>query len=372
MKAILVCDGLFPLHIGGMQKHSTLLARYLLRAGVELTLIHPHRDDEVQALFAEETRLPHLISVPWPDSLPFPGHYLWKNYRYSALVRAALQQSRHAAAPVYVQGFAGWKLITQPLDGFPVLLNFHGLEMFQLLQGRKNRLQAAMLRIPARKLLRRAQGVVSLGGKLADIIRLEAPNARVFTLPVGIEEAWCDTPFNKTAEDRNFLFVGRYEWRKGVELLQEVIPRALAISPEAHFRFIGDIPLQLQLKHQRVRYEGALRDEQVIRELYASADVLICPSWSEGMPTVIHEAMASGLAIIATDVGGVAEQVDETNGFLLQPGDAVALEAAILTCCRAMPEGLDALRRHSREKVRKFLWPRVAALSLEALQALKP
>lgn len=371
MKAILVCDGLFPLQIGGMQKHSTLLARYLLRAGVELTLVHPHRDTEVQPLFAEEPVKPKLIAVPWPASPPFPGHYLWKNYRYSARVRQALIDSGHPAAPVYVQGYSGWKLITDPIPGFPVLLNFHGLEMFQLLQGTRNRLQAAMLRQPARKLMRKAQGVVSLGGKLSGLIGLQAPEARIFTLPVGIEASWCDTPFRQTAARRNFLFVGRYEWRKGIALLHEVMPRVLAVSPEAHFRFIGDIPAQVQYKDARVRYEGPLRDEKVIRELYAAADVLVCPSWSEGMPTVIHEAMASGLAIIASDVGGVAEQVDESNGFLIKPGDAIALEAAILACCRSDAGHLDQLRWHSRGKVPQFFWPRVADLTLAALQSLQ-
>lgn len=371
MKVILVCDGLFPLQIGGMQKHSTMLVRYLLRAGVELTLVHPHRDDEVQPLFVEEVSQPRLIAVPWPSSLPFPGHYLWKNYRYSALVRDALMQSGHPPAPIYVQGFAGWKLISEPLTGFPVLLNFHGLEMFQRLQGSRNRLQAAMLRQPARTLMRKADGVVSLGGKLEDIIRTQAPSARIFTLPVGIEAAWCETPFRNSTDRRHFLFVGRYEWRKGIELLQEVIPRVLAISPEAHFRFIGDIPAHVQHRDPRVHYDGPLRDEKLIQTIYAASDVLLCPSWSEGMPTVIHEAMASGLAVVATDVGGVAEQVDESNGFLIQPGDSIGLEAAILASCRATGNNLDTLRRRSREKVSKFFWPRVAALTLEALQALK-
>jgi len=371
MKVILVCDGLFPLQIGGMQKHSTLLARYLLRAGAELTLVHPHRDEEVRPLFAEEVSQPTLIAVPWPSSPPFPGHYLWKNYRYSSLVREALLQSGHQPAPVYVQGFSGWKLISQPLPGFPVLLNFHGLEMFQRLQGSRNRLQAAMLKKPARRLMRQATAVVSLGGKLETIIRREAPAARIFTLPVGIEGVWCETPFRPCTTKRSFLFVGRYEWRKGIDLLQEVIPRVLEVSPEAHFRFIGDIPAQMQHRDPRVHYEGTLRDEQLIRTLYAASDVLLCPSWSEGMPTVIHEAMASGLAVVATDVGGVAEQVDDSNGFLIQPGDSIGLEAAILACCRATESSLDTLRLRSREKVSEFFWPRVAALTLEALQELK-
>ena len=372
MKVILVCDGLYPLQIGGMQKHSTLLARYLLRQGVELTLVHPHRNEEVQPLFAEEVAQPKLMAVQWPDSPLFPGHYLWNNYRYSAKVRKLLVDSRHAPATIYVQGFSGWKLISDPLPGFPVLLNLHGLEMFQVLHGRKNNMQATMLRKPARRLMRRAQGVVSLGGKLTNIISKEAPGVRIFTIPVGIEESWCETAYRRTGTKRNFLFVGRYEWRKGIELLYDVLPGILEASPKAHFRFIGEVPANLQIVHERVFYEGSLRDEALIREFYTMSDVLICPSWSEGMPTVIHEAMGSNLAVIASDVGGVSLQVDETNGFLVTPGDTTAIKAAILACCKVDVENLDLLRIRSRDKVRDFYWPKVAKLTIDALLSLKP
>jgi glycosyltransferase involved in cell wall biosynthesis len=70
-------------------------------------------------------------------------------------------------------------------------------------------------------------------------------------------------------------------------------------------------------------------------------------------------------------VGGVAEQVDDIIGFLIQPGDSIGLDAAILACCRATESSLDTLRLRSREKVSEFFWPRVAALTLEALQELK-
>ena len=45
----------------------------------------------------------------------------------------------------------------------------------------------------------------------------------------------------------------------------------------------------------------------------------MCPSYSEGMPNVIMEAMSRGLAIIATDVGAVSKLVDEENGWLINP-----------------------------------------------------
>ena len=52
--------------------------------------------------------------------------------------------------------------------------------------------------------------------------------------------------------------------------------------------------------------------------MYDSCDILLCPSYSEGMPNVILEAMSRGLAIIATNVGAIRLLVSEDNGVLLQ------------------------------------------------------
>ena len=61
-----------------------------------------------------------------------------------------------------------------------------------------------------------------------------------------------------------------------------------------------------------------------------NSDCLICPSYSEGMPTVILEAMASGCCIIASDVGAVRCIVDKNNGWLISPGNTYELRQSIL------------------------------------------
>ena len=61
-----------------------------------------------------------------------------------------------------------------------------------------------------------------------------------------------------------------------------------------------------------------------------NSDCLICPSYSEGMPTVILEAMASWCCIIASDVGAVRCIVDKNNGWLISPGNTYELRQSIL------------------------------------------
>lgn len=83
-------------------------------------------------------------------------------------------------------------------------------------------------------------------------------------------------------------------------------------------------------------------------ELYKSAAMLLLPSCQEGLPYVILEAMAAGLPVISTPVGGIPDVVVENvNGFLIQPGDYAALAQRILLLCgdRALREKMGKMNR---------------------------
>jgi glycosyltransferase involved in cell wall biosynthesis len=104
---------------------------------------------------------------------------------------------------------------------------------------------------------------------------------------------------------------------------------------------------------ENVRFLGVVRDRVRLDALFDEAELLIVPSFAEGMPTVVLEALAAGLPIIASDVGAVREAVIEgQTGFLLHPGDVEQLKRAIarglvlpeadysamLTACRGVYE----------------------------------
>lgn len=368
----LITDGLFPLSIGGMQKHSAKFAAYLAEAGAQVLLFHPHGDLRPEQVFTEQQQKAiRCIYVPWPSVPSFPGHYLLRNYQYSKAVDRIIRE--HKVDVVYVQGFSGWKSICSAKRTIPVVLNLHGMEMFQPLRGIRNRLNGLMLRIPARTLMLRADAVVSLGGKLSDIIRKEAPGRNIIELPVGIDDQWLEQiPEDKTTIERTILFVGRYEWRKGLDLLNQVIPEVLDAFPEQHrFSFIGDIPQEHRVHHPRVHYYGPLRNEEQIRAIYQNSDMLVCPSYSEGMPTVILEAMASGLPVLATHVGAVSLLVSNANGRLIEPGSAASLKEALSELLHSNKNQHHAMRQASLQKAAEFSWAKVARLSLQRLQEVK-
>jgi glycosyltransferase involved in cell wall biosynthesis len=80
----------------------------------------------------------------------------------------------------------------------------------------------------------------------------------------------------------------------------------------------------------QLHWHGVVQGLERIRKFYRNADVLVLPSYSEGMATVLLEAMQAGTPAIATDVGASREVViNEKTGWLIQPGSASLVVKAI-------------------------------------------
>jgi glycosyltransferase involved in cell wall biosynthesis len=138
----------------------------------------------------------------------------------------------------------------------------------------------------------------------------------------------------------DIVTVGGLRWEKGYEfalaavrvLADRGVPAALEMigatgagSEERRIRHtIADLGLG-----EQVRLEPALPSAEVAERL-RSSDVLLLPSLSEGVPNVVLEAMACGVAVVASDCGGVREAVcDGVQGLLVAPRDAVGLAGAL-------------------------------------------
>lgn len=136
-------------------------------------------------------------------------------------------------------------------------------------------------------------------------------------------------------EHVNFLFVGSIDSRKGIfdslAVLEEIEkPYILHVcggfgnaDNEAQFRVY-----QKKLG-EKVRFHGFVKGDEK-RELFRSADVLLLPSYGEGLPVVILEAFSAGCGVITTNVGAIPEIVCGENGAVICPGDGAALKTAIL------------------------------------------
>lgn len=128
-------------------------------------------------------------------------------------------------------------------------------------------------------------------------------------------------------------FVGRLAAVKGVPLLLEAFAATRPRHPEARLTIVGDGPERAALEAQAqtlgltgsVRFAGYL-DETAVAALLETSDMLVLPSFAEGLPVVLMEALASLIPVIATQVAGVSELVqDGISGFIVPPGDVETL-----------------------------------------------
>jgi len=116
--------------------------------------------------------------------------------------------------------------------------------------------------------------------------------------------------------DPTFLYVGRMAYQKGVDLLVEAIPAALAFNPHAKFVFVGDGDMRMGLEDRcralgishAVRFLGYISESEVI-DLYRACDAVCVPSRNEPFGIVILEAWSAGKPVIATQNGGPEELV---------------------------------------------------------------
>lgn len=169
------------------------------------------------------------------------------------------------------------------------------------------------------------------------------------------------------------LFVGRLVAAKGVTHLLQALAMEPLCSTTASLAIAGDGPLQGELAAEaerlgiadRVSFLGAL-DHSQLPEVYASADIFCAPSVElegesrEGLPTVLCEAAGSGLAAVASRVGGISEIVlDGETGLLVSAGDSEALSRAL--CQLAGDTARRAkMGQTARQKAGNFSWEKVS------------
>ncbi len=133
-----------------------------------------------------------------------------------------------------------------------------------------------------------------------------------------------------------FVCVARLEKQKNHAMLLEAFARGLAAEPRAHLLLVGEGGRRgdLELRVRELRLDGKIRflgQRSDVSEVLSAADVFVLASQNEGNPLALMEAMAAGLPVVATAVGGVPELlVDQRSGLLVRPGDCNGLAAAML------------------------------------------
>ena len=357
-RVLFLSDGLAPLVTGGMQQHSTMLVKHMAPLVKHMTLMYcgsingavPSEED-VLAEIGHPANV-KVIGVELVDRGFLPGHYLRASRKLSeGYLNAAGDLGVNDA--IYAQGLTGDAFLGKHPN---IMVNLHGIEMFQPGFSWRERLAKAILRPRFKRQINQAWRLVSLGGKLTYILLAQGVlQNRICVLPNGIESKWIlseseslERKVRRQGQPTRFVLVGRNEYRKGLHVLRSALD---LVRDPIELHMIGDWP-QWDAGIHTVLHHGFVREKAKVMSLLDACDVLLLPSLSEGMPTVILEALARGLDIIATDVGACSEMIDQKK--LIPPADTGKLS-------RAIQEGSAAGARYPLER---FVFEEIARNTL--------
>jgi glycogen(starch) synthase len=355
--------------IGGMQNHTAALTRCLDAHGHRQTVLTsrlagPRRTDRhgraavVHRTGVRTTRLRQLWAL-------------------AALPRALARPAAGVPAVDVVHAHQGEDLATLVLaraaarrHRCPLVVTVHCSVGHTLAGGTLHvRLLRAVGGWIERTTLRRADAVVVLTRRTAQALRADGvPDERVAVIPSGFEPALFAAAAGRDAADPARLrigYVGRLAPQKRVDLLVTAFGR---MTRPAELVVVGDGPdralVQRLVRHSpaadRISTTGFV-EHSAVPGLLASLDLLVLPSAYEEMGSVLTEAMAAGLPVVASDVGGIPEVVrDGETGLLVPPGDVAALAAA-LDRLVADPGLRATLATGARQRSQDYSWPSLAA-----------
>lgn len=175
----------------------------------------------------------------------------------------------------------------------------------------------------------------------------------------GVDEGFLGQPFQPPAAEPRLVSIGRLSEQKGHRVLIEAAGLVARELPGFELILIGDGPMRGEIEkaiaaqnlHSSVRLAGWMDSVTIRNELLASR-ALIMPSFAEGLPVVIMEALALGRPVVSTSIAGIPELVKEgENGWLVPAGSAEALAEGMLRALRADPGQLAAMGRAGIEAV---------------------
>lgn len=183
--------------------------------------------------------------------------------------------------------------------------------------------------------------------------------SRLHVVPCGIEPARFAAPAALPPGAGRMVAIGRFSEQKGMHLLVQALALAVPRAPGLHLTLVGDGELRGAIEAEiarhglaaHVRLTGWL-DEAGVRAELAGAHALVLPSFAEGLPMVVMEAMAAARPVLATAIAGVPELVvPGETGWLVPAGDAGGLADAMVALAQTPPDRLETMGAAGRARV---------------------
>jgi glycosyltransferase involved in cell wall biosynthesis len=247
----------------------------------------------------------------------------------------------------------------------PLALTVHGLEVLEprmhrtaAFAGPSGRLRRVLAELVLRAALARTSVLVSISPYVDEALGSRFPGVQRVSIENPVAPAFLALARRPSVAGGVVVSVGTLGERKNqLGLIQAFAPVAqrhadwrlvlVGDSPEREYRRQLDKVIDKLRLRDRVEIRGAATRSELV-ELYASADVLALSSLQETAPLVIAEAQAAGVAVVATDVGGIRWMIrDGQTGMVVPPDDEAAMTSA-LDALVSDPGRRDCMGRHAR------------------------
>jgi glycosyltransferase involved in cell wall biosynthesis len=238
----------------------------------------------------------------------------------------------------YPDGVAG--MVLAKLLGLPAVIKIHGSDVNMHMSHRLRAVQIAWA-------MRSAGGVISVSEALADkLVAKGISRSKIKVIYNGLDHGLfrplsaqdCRSKLKLGESRQRLLYIGNLKREKGCVELMESFLRLSVGRPDLDLVYIGAGKEESTISElataagvdSRVHLRGVV-DHQQLPEWINACDLVVLPSYSEGVPNVLLEAMACGTPVVATSVGGIPEVVPEHAGILIAPQDVDGLTAALST-----------------------------------------
>lgn len=378
---------------GGMNVYVRDYSRQLARLGIKVDIFTRSEDDcqpMVRHDLGNGARVIHITAGP-EEPIPVPriADHL-EEFSEGLLAFADSEGLNYQLlhSHYWLSGLVAEK-IRPYLGDIPTVQMFHTLGHMKNRIARSDQERAAAIRIEGeQRVMDSADRIVAATqAEYAQLHWLYTVDMnKVDVIPPGVDlerfspinKAYAKSQVGIAADHRNILFAGRIEPLKGIDTLlcaMSLIKNHNSLAVEdVSVTIVGGDPWSDDQSHEMARLQelreelgvtdivtflGA-KDQEVLPNYYAAAEMVVMPSHYESFGLVALEAMAMGIPVIASEVGGLAFLVkDGDNGFLVPSRDPEALAERIYTLLMD-PACRRRIGANAREYAQGYAWPRIA------------
>lgn len=329
-RLLVICHGFPPFH-GGAELAAWYLAREAERAGWAVDVLTSDLGGRLPAEEIRDGLRVRRVRAPKKD---WTRHTAGELGRFYLAARRRLGDFAEPKPDLVLAHFsfpAGrLALDLKRRHGIPYAVVLHGSDVPGY-QPERFGLLYALLKPVARRVWREARHVVAVSDSLRDLALRTWPEGRIAVIANGVDTERFTPPPSRPAgaDPLRVITAAQLIERKGLRHL------IAALTDRESLTICGTGPQEAELRSLAVslkapvHFAGAVKPEDMPGRLNDS-DIFVLPSLQEGLPLALLEAMAAGLAAIATPVGGIPSVIrDGQNGLLVPTGDAPAIRAAL-------------------------------------------